>query len=92
MAASESYQQYPLWVRMAVRQGTKRSVAMSIVFSSIVLVGGTLLSAASELGNLGPVALTLGLGGPAVGAACALWSWLALRWVDRNGSWHQTSN
>jgi hypothetical protein len=89
MAANESYELHPLWVRLAIRKGTKRSVALSIVFSIVILTGGALLSVVSELGNLGLLALVVGLACVAVGAACAVWTWFAVRWVDRNGAWPQ---
>jgi MFS family permease len=90
MVANERYQLYPLWVRLAVRKGTKRSVALGIVWSSVMLVGCALLSVLSELQNLGWLALTVGMAGAALGAVGVVWSWLALRWVDHNGGWpHQ---
>jgi hypothetical protein len=38
---------------------------------------------------LHPIGLALELAVACLGAAGALWTWLAVRWVDRNGKWAQ---
>ena len=35
----------------------------------------------------GPVSLIVGLSAAVLGAGAALWSWLAVRWVDQNSKW-----
>jgi hypothetical protein len=80
----------PWWVKFAARRGTKRHNALvQVNVLALVAVIGLLLAAVetgstSLLGRIGlPLDLLLGC----LAAAAAVWSWLAIRWVDRHGGW-----
>ena len=90
MADEERHERRPLWVRFAAREGTKRQTAVVQVGGFVLLTGIGLLVAAIESGSssfLGGLALPLGLAEACLCAGAALWSWLAVRWVDRNSKW-----
>ncbi len=80
----------PLWVRFAAREGTKRQTAVAQVAGLVLLSCiGFLVEAIESDSNsiMGAVALPLGLIVAGLCAGAALWSWLAVRWVDRNSEW-----
>jgi hypothetical protein len=90
MAAEERLEPRPLWVRVVTREATKRPAAQvqACIFAFIACIG--LLTAAIESAStsiLGALAMPLGLAGACLGAVGAIWCWLAVRWVDRNGKW-----
>ena len=90
MAAEERHKSRPLWVRFAARDRTKRQTAVVQVGGFVLLTGIGLEVAAIESGSsslLGGLALLLGLAEACLCAGAALWSWIALRWVDRNSKW-----
>jgi hypothetical protein len=90
MADMERHERRPLWVRIAARAGTKRQTALVQVGGLVLLAGIGFLVAAVESGSssfLGRLGLLLGLAGAGLCAGAALWSWLAVRWVDRNSKW-----
>jgi hypothetical protein len=90
MADVQKQERRPLWVRLAARAGTKRQAVLVQVGCLILLTGIGRLVAATESGSssfLGAVALPLGLAGAVLCGGAALWSWLAVRWVDRNSKW-----
>jgi hypothetical protein len=80
----------PWWVKFAARRGTKRHNALvQVNVLCLVAVIGFLL-AAVESGStslLGRVGLPLDLLVGGLSATAAVWSWLAIRWVDRHGGW-----
>jgi len=59
---------------------------MRMGLSFTILLAMTGLEWGSE-SVLGRVAVALGLIGMVVQAVAALWVWLAVRWVNRNGQW-----
>ena len=84
---------FPRWVRFAVREGTKRKNARLQAYIS------------AAVGGIMTIMLLIQIMHPtATGAwrifiyflcanvlfTCALWIWLALRWVDRKGMWVQS--
>lgn len=90
MAGGERHEPRPLWVRLLVRDGTKRPIALGQVSGFVILacIGG--LTAAIESASstiLGALARPGGLAVACLCAAGAVWCWLAVRWVDRNGKW-----
>jgi hypothetical protein len=88
-------QQRPKWVRLAVPAGTKRQVAKVQIGCIVLITGIGLLVTALGSGSssfLGAVELPVGLGLAVMGGGAALWSWLAVRWVDRNGKWGKQPN
>ena len=90
MADVQQQERRPLWVRLAARAGAKRQTIMVQVGGFVLLTGIGLLVAALESGSssfLGALALPLGLAGAVLCGGAALWSWLAVRWVDRNSKW-----
>jgi hypothetical protein len=63
---------------------------MGQVVMCVLLTGLGLLLVASASGSgsfLGALALPIGLVGAGLCAAMALWSWLAVLWMDRNSNW-----
>jgi hypothetical protein len=90
MADRERHELRPLWVRIAARQGTRRPVSLIQVgiFGLLACIGlGTAVIESGSSSILGALALSLGLALACLGAAGAVWCWLAVRWVDRNGKW-----
>ena len=90
MAAEKEYDPRPLWVRWVVRAEMKRTAALALVSMFGLLTAIGLLAAAIESASssfLGALAVPIGLAGAGLCAAGAVWSWLAVRWVDRNGKW-----
>jgi len=90
MADARRHEHRPLWVRIAVRQGTKRQTVVVQVRTFVLLAGIGILVAAIESGShsfLGSLALPFGVVGACLCAGAALCSWLAVRWVDRNSQW-----
>jgi len=90
MADDKWHERRPLWVRFAAREGTKRQTAVGQVGGFVLLTGIGLSMAAIQSGSnsfLGGLALPLGMVEACLCAGAALWSWLAVRWVDRNGKW-----
>jgi hypothetical protein len=80
----------PRWVRIILREGTKRPTAMSqvAVFALISSIGW--IAASNEWGStslLGSIGLPLGLLSGLLSVLFALWCWFAIRWVDRHGKW-----
>ena len=92
MADVQRHEHRPLWVRLAVREGTKRKTALGQIVALVLLTCMCIghLVTANESGSdsfLGALALPLRLASAGLCAAAALWSWLAVRWVDRNSKW-----
>jgi hypothetical protein len=100
MANGDRNRPRPLWVRGVVPGGTKRSAAVAQTTSFIGIFGiGLFLvclgvfkhlsdAVVRESGSLiGANKLSFGLAFVFLGAAGAIWSMLAVRWVDRNGNW-----
>jgi hypothetical protein len=84
--------QHPLWVRFAARERTIRRTALAQVTTFSLLAAIGFLIAAFESGStsfLGALAVPFGLTAAGLCAGAALWSWLAVRWVDRHGTWEQ---
>ncbi len=80
----------PLWVRFGAREGTKRQTALTQVGGFVLLTCVGILVAGIESGGnsmMGSLALPVALGGAGVCGVAALWSWLVVRWVDRNSKW-----
>ncbi len=95
MAAEENPERRPQWVRLVMRESMKRSAALPLAGLFVLLTCLGLLAVAIELGSssfLGALALPVGLTGACICAAGAVWSWLAIRWVDRNGKWPDLPN
>ena len=90
MATKDSSEQNPLWVRLAVGKGNKRPAVISSLIGAGMLAGLALFSVVSEFGNLGWLALSVGLAGAAGAILATVWIWLAVRWADRNRACHQT--
>jgi hypothetical protein len=59
---------------------------MFLALNSAIFLATTGLEWGSE-SVLGKVAAALGLIGMVLQAVAALWVWLAICWVDRNGPW-----
>jgi hypothetical protein len=90
MAAEDRHERRPLWVRLVIREGMKRSAALALVGIFGLLAGIGLLVAAIASGSnsiLGALALPLALAGACLCATGAPWSWLAVSRVDGNGKW-----
>ncbi len=90
MVDVQGHERGPLWVRMAVRKGWRRRTAVGQVVMCALLTGLGLLLVGSASGSssfLGALALPIGLAGAGLCAAMALWSWLAVLWMDRNSKW-----
>jgi hypothetical protein len=97
MADERQQEPRPLWVRCVAREGTMRNAARTQVRIYLVLaICGLLVACSALLRAALPVEggaflienrLPLGLAGACLGAAGAIWCWLAIRWVDRNGKW-----
>jgi len=61
----------------------------SSIFKSVILLFfvAILLSISPSESLLGKIAFGLGLAGMVINLIAALWVWLAVHWVDRNGQW-----
>jgi hypothetical protein len=104
MAAVIAAGELPLWVRFAVRRGSRRSTALSqtIVSASLgvllVIGGASLVTGAVETGSESVLGLSasglgwLALCGGLAAAGAGLWAGLAIRWAGRNGSWVQPAD
>ena len=95
MIENERHERRPLWVSLVLRERMKRPAAKTMIGVFGLLFGLAVLTAAVESESssvLGTLALPIGLAGAGLSAAGAIWSWLALRWVDRNGTWPTLSN
>jgi hypothetical protein len=80
----------PLWVRFGAPERRKRSTAVAQVGGFVFLAAIGLLGASVEFGSsslLGKLALPGNLAVACLCASAALWSLLAVRWVDQNGNW-----
>ena len=67
----------PLWVRVGLYGLAKRSNAFTFVWISLGLAGvGILVGFVKPLSFVGSIFIF-----------SALWYWLAIRWVDKNGKW-----
>jgi hypothetical protein len=87
----------PLWVRCVARDGTKRTAARNQVRIYVMLMlCGLGWACVGLFHKIIPVEtdfflianrLPFGLTMACLGAAGAIWCWLAVRWVDRNGEW-----
>jgi hypothetical protein len=91
MVDEERHEPRPLWVRLVMREEMKRSAALVLasifgLLTFCIALADTLIWSSGSY-FLGSLALPLGLVSACLGAAGALWCWLALRWVDRNGKW-----
>jgi hypothetical protein len=84
---------FPRWVRFAVRKGTRRNYALihasllgglGIICALTSLIDVVFPTRTSEWGHL---LLFFQLVCAFVLLVCALWTWLAVRWVDRKGMW-----
>jgi len=77
-------------VQLAVGRTLERrrvqTIWMFLALTFAILLAMTGLEWGSE-SVLGKVAFVLGLIGMALQGVAALWVWLAIRWVDRNGRW-----
>jgi peptidoglycan/LPS O-acetylase OafA/YrhL len=85
----------PLWVRAAARKGTMRRTVRLQILSMVLMAAVGLAVAGIEAGSdslLGRLAFPLGLTSGCIAACAALWSWLALRWVDRNDKWAEAAD
>jgi hypothetical protein len=85
----------PLWVRFAARKGTKRPTVRLQILSTALIAAVGLAVAGIEAGSdslLGRVAFPLGLAVSCFAAGATLWSWLSLRWVDRNAKWAEADD
>jgi len=90
MADLDRHEPRPTWVRFAAREDTKRPTALAQVCGFVLLTCIGLLVAAVESGSSTVLGLVALWGGLATGCLCAgatLWSWLAVRWVDRKDKW-----
>jgi len=90
MADEDRHGTRPLWVRVLLGEGTKRSAALAQVSIFVLIACIGLLTGANESASssvLGAVALPLGLASACLGAIGAVWCRLAVRWVDRHGKW-----
>ena len=97
MGNESEHKPYPLWVRFAAREGMKRSAAVAQVRTYIIVAGGGFCWMFMGLLNqyieppiqsfLIANGLPIGLTGIVLGVSGALWCWLSMRWVDRNGTW-----
>jgi len=90
MADEGRHEPRPLWVRMVVRDKMKRPAALVVVGIFVLLACHCLLTVAVESASrfvLGAIALPLGIAGTCLCGIGAVWCWLAIRWVDRNGKW-----
>jgi hypothetical protein len=80
----------PLWVRFFARPGSRRPAVRSgaVAFCLLALIAllVCLQGAASE-SVLGRTAFAIGAALAPVAALLAVGAFLALRWVDRNGTW-----
>jgi hypothetical protein len=77
-------------VCFAARARVKRATALTQVSGFVLLAGIGLAVAGIESGStslLGSLAVPIGLAEAGVCAVAALWSWLAVRWVDRHCQW-----
>jgi hypothetical protein len=80
----------PLWVRLVLRAAMRRSAALLAAGSLFLLAGFDLFAAFIGSGShslLGDWGLPVGLASACLSAITAIWCWLAVRWVDRNGRW-----
>ncbi len=82
----------PWWVRFAVGRASTRKTAL---FTNFTIMGCNLLLllfciigllTASEA-LFGTIALVVALAATASEVILILWTWLAVRWMDRNGQW-----
>jgi hypothetical protein len=90
MGDSEQPAPRPVWVRLAARQATQRGTALIQVRILVLLTGIMLAVGATASGSrswLGEVTMFWGLISACLGACGAAWTWLAIRWVDRNSKW-----
>ena len=90
MADEERHEPRPLWVRVVARDRTKRTGALAQVsaFGLIACIGLlTVVIKSPSSSLLGAIALPFGLVGGCLGVIGAIWTWFAVRWVDRNGKW-----
>ncbi len=80
----------PRWVRLVLGRSWDRrreqALLMFLGLNFVMLLAMTGLEWGSE-SVLGKVVFTLGLIGMLLQALVALWLWLAIRWLDRNGQW-----
>ena len=80
----------PWWVRLSVgRTSTRRAAFSQLTILGLnlsILLAITGIESTSE-SLFGRIAFAIGLVGMVVNVILALWVWLAVRWVDRNGQW-----
>jgi hypothetical protein len=69
-----------------MRPNDSLAAQLAIALTFGILLAMTGLEWGSE-SALGKVAVALGLIGVVLQAVAALWVWLAIRWVNRNGQW-----
>lgn len=80
----------PWWVQLAVGRTSTRRAAfsqlaiLSLNLSILLLITG--MESVSE-SLFGRIAFAVGLAGTVLNLILAIWVWLAVRWVDRNGQW-----
>ena len=80
----------PVWVRAVALDGTRRDTVRTQrgLFAALACAGlGTFSVEWSSDTVLGAVARPVALAAAGIGLVGALWTWLALRWVDRRGTW-----
>lgn len=81
---------YPLWVRLGMRWQTTRVEVWASLWAAVVTAAGCAACfAVSFVPGAGftDVGRYVSLLGGFVLLLSALWSWRAMRWVDRYGTW-----
>lgn len=72
---------YPRWVKLPLGMVPSRAVALGVAWGSVIAAAG------SALYGLHDPRLLAGL----LFLPIATWYWLAVRWVDRHGTWDRST-
>jgi hypothetical protein len=88
MSDVEQSKPRPRWVRFAAPAGWTRRQAFGGMISNAIWMGICLFFVVGRSDSiLGQVGLVVGLACVCLLLGLLVWTWLAIRWVDRNDEW-----
>jgi hypothetical protein len=88
MSGEEQSKLRPRWVRFAAPAKSTRREATGGMMSTAILLAMCLLFMVGRSDSLlGQVGLVVGMASVCLLLGLLVWTWLAIRWVDRNDKW-----